>query len=143
VGTTGGIAFVDGAGRVTTGTGLNFRLNPITGGVVDGDANLPGNNPDGAISGLARGVSGTAYTNSFGGATATTQYTLDPGYATLTIGGRTNLYDINLTSGTAINLGPLDLVALTLGDSRGFQFFDTTRDGTPTHSVHLHLLVCP
>ena len=63
--------------RVTTGTGLNFRLNPSTGAPVSAT-------PDAAITGLptgSTGVSGTAYTNSFGQPLTggvTTQYTLDP-----------------------------------------------------------------
>ncbi|MBN9518679.1 DUF4394 domain-containing protein [bacterium] len=59
--------------RVTTGSGLNFRINPDTGAPV-------GAAPDTPVTGLpagSTGVTGTAYTNSFGGATATTQYTLD------------------------------------------------------------------
>jgi len=62
--------------RVTTSTGLNFRLNQLTGTAVDGDgvaspAGTPANpangtNPDGGINiaGTASGVSGAAYTNS-------------------------------------------------------------------------------
>ncbi|KYC41668.1 hypothetical protein WA1_16630 [Scytonema hofmannii PCC 7110] len=66
--------------RVVTGTGLNFRLNPITGVAVDGNAELAGINPDGSVNGLpigSVGISATAYTNSFNGTTTTTQYTLD------------------------------------------------------------------
>jgi hypothetical protein len=57
--------------RVTTGTGLNFRVNPDTGAPLG---------PDTAVTGLpagSTGVTGTAYTNGFAGTTATTQYTLD------------------------------------------------------------------
>jgi len=51
--------------RITTSTGLNFRMNQITGFPVDGDAAAPGVNPDGAINGSGvSGVSGAAYTNS-------------------------------------------------------------------------------
>ena len=97
---TGGIGFVDAAGspvdlpdvsagygldfnptvdrlRVVTGTGLNFRINPLTGAAVDGDATAVGVNTDGAIKGAATGVTATAYTNNFTGATVTTLYTLD------------------------------------------------------------------
>jgi hypothetical protein len=68
--------------RVTTSTGLNFRVTPGTGAPVDGDGNAAnGINPDAAINGSgSTGVSAAAYTNSFaqqltGG--ATTLYTLD------------------------------------------------------------------
>jgi hypothetical protein len=68
--------------RITTESGLNFRINPDTGVPVDGDGGTAGINPDGAINGLpagSTGVSATAYTNSFGQLPGgpTTQYTLD------------------------------------------------------------------
>lgn len=63
--------------RVITGSGLNMRANPITGGPVDGNTMVAGNNTDGGINGPTTTVHATAYTNSFGGTTATTQYTLD------------------------------------------------------------------
>jgi hypothetical protein len=52
--------------RVTTGTGLNFRVNPITGAPVDGNnggAVTNGTNPDGAISGAGTGLEDVAYTD--------------------------------------------------------------------------------
>src|SRR5205085_8243206 len=68
--------------RVTTGTGLNFRINPSTGAAVDADATNTGTQTDPNINGLptgSTGVTGAAYTNSFAqsGTTATTLYTLD------------------------------------------------------------------
>ncbi|QEL14969.1 DUF4394 domain-containing protein [Limnoglobus roseus] len=72
--------------RVTTDSGLNFRINPITGAPVDGDGTgltttpANGTNTDGPANGLpggSTGVSGVAYTNNFGGASKTTLYTLD------------------------------------------------------------------
>lgn len=111
VGLPGQIAFVDATGipvdlpaasagygfdfnptvdrvRVTTGSGLNFRVNPITGGPVDGNLNdtaapPAGTNTDGAINGLpagSTGVTGAAYTNNFGQPLTggvTTQYVID------------------------------------------------------------------
>ena len=101
VGAAGSIAFVDGSGtlidlptanaygmdfnptvdriRITTDTGLNFRINPNNGAPVDGDTAVPGVNPDGSISGGSTGVSANAYTNSYGQLTGgvTTLYTLD------------------------------------------------------------------
>ncbi|MFO0741628.1 MAG: DUF4394 domain-containing protein [Labilithrix sp.] len=61
--------------RVTTATGLNFRINPNTGSAVDGNSNVAGAQPDGAINGAGLGIEGVAYTNG-GGATATTEYGL-------------------------------------------------------------------
>jgi hypothetical protein len=68
--------------RVVTSSGLNFRMNPNTGTLVDGDnggaaGSVPGVNPDGAIKGPTTSVDATAYTNSIVNATVTTQYTLD------------------------------------------------------------------
>jgi Ca2+-binding RTX toxin-like protein len=69
--------------RVTTDTGLNFRINPNNGAPVDGNAGAAGINPDGVINGLptdSTGVSANAYTNSFGQPLiggVTTLYTLD------------------------------------------------------------------
>ena len=196
VGIAGSIAFVDGAAnpidfpdpattgygfdfnptvdrvRVTTGTGLNFRLNPITGASVDGDAGTAGTNPDGNINGSGvTGVTGAGYTNSFAGATVTTLYTLDSttdqlliqnppnngtqttplalgvnfsstgGFdiprtvtvaasnaaatgsatASLTVGGVTGLYTINLATGAAtlsgtIGAGATPLAGLTISN---------------------------
>jgi hypothetical protein len=111
VGAAGQVAFVDMAGapvdlppaaagygfdfnptvdrvRVTTNTGLNFRVNPNNGAPVDGNLNNTaappaGINTDGLINGLpvdSTGVAGAAYTNSYGqplGVGFTTQYALD------------------------------------------------------------------
>jgi hypothetical protein len=60
--------------RVVSVSGLNFRMNPNTGAVVDGSAD-PGTNTDGAINGGTTGVGGAAYTNNQPNATATTLYT--------------------------------------------------------------------
>lgn len=74
--------------RVVTGSGLNFRLNPNDGSAVDGNlsnaASPPGGiNTDGLINGQptgSSGVTGAAYTNSFGQPLmggVTTQYVID------------------------------------------------------------------
>lgn len=72
--------------RVTTSTGLNFRLNQLSGTAVDGDAVGLGTNPDGAINGSSvTGVSGAAYTNSVAGTAVTTLYALSDAGSQLTI----------------------------------------------------------
>lgn len=97
--------------RVVTGSGLNFRVNPITGGPVDANTGVLGNQMDGSINGPATGVQGTAYTNSFGGATVTTQYTLDSVTDSLYIQVPPN--NGTQTSGLAVTLGgaPLDFTS--------------------------------
>jgi hypothetical protein len=134
IGTPGSIAYVDALGapidlpvaaggygldfnpqvdrlRITTGSGLNLRINPITGTAIDGDAGTAGVNPDGAINGLpggSTGISAVAYTNAFGGAAATTQYTIDAASGTLFIqnppnaGTQTQPQLINTVSGALI-----------------------------------------
>ncbi|MBB5039015.1 DUF4394 domain-containing protein [Prosthecobacter dejongeii] len=89
--------------RVVTSTGLNFRVNPLTGTAVDGSTIDAGTNPDGGINGGANGVSHTAYTNSFGGTTLTTQYVLDDVNNLLFIQNPPNAG--TLTAGTPITLG--------------------------------------
>lgn len=107
VGTASQISFVDAAGtaidlpaspaasygvdfnpaadrlRITTSTGLNFRVNPNSGAAVDGDlggaaGSVAGRNTDGSVNGGTSSVGEVAYTNNAannGG--ITTQYTLD------------------------------------------------------------------
>lgn len=64
--------------RVVMGTGLNFRINPVTGEAVDGDLEADGVQPDGDINGETTDLSGAAYTNNFSTLSGgiTTLYTL-------------------------------------------------------------------
>ena len=99
--------------RVTTSTGLNFRLNPDTGAPVDGNnggsSAVTGTNPDGTINGSgSTGISATAYTDSYGAALQTTQYTLDAASDTLFIQNLPN-------TGTQILPLPTQLAGLALG----------------------------
>jgi hypothetical protein len=98
--------------RVTTGTGLNFRVNPITG--------LPGAaTPDGAINGLpggSIGVAAAAYTNNYAGTTTTTLYTIDTASDQLFIQNPPN-------NGTQTNGLPLTLNGAPL-DATGMNGFD-------------------
>ncbi len=70
--------------RVVTTGGLNFRINPNNGALMDGDlggtaGSVAGVNPDGRlnIAGSPAQAMGTAYTNNEINATLTTQYALD------------------------------------------------------------------
>jgi hypothetical protein len=146
VGATGQIAFADGAGavvdlppasagygfdfnptvdriRVTTDTGLNFRVNPDNGAPVDGNLNNtatpPANiNTDAPLNGLpggAGGVSGAAYTNSHGQPLTggvTTQYVIDAASDSLYIQNPPNSGAV--TAGVAVVLDglPLDFSAV-------------------------------
>lgn len=63
--------------RVVTDTGLNFRVNPNTGAVVDADTGTAGLQLDTNITPNTLRIGGASYTNSVQNATATTLYTLD------------------------------------------------------------------
>lgn len=90
--------------RVISQTGLNFRMNPNNGTLVDSNPILLETNPDGAANGQTTTVSGTAYTNSVpnnGG--ITTQYTLDSTTDSLYIQNPPN--DGTQTLGQAVTIG--------------------------------------
>ncbi len=102
--------------RVTTSTGLNFRVNPNTGAGVDNDANAGnGTNPDAGINAV-NGISATAYTNSFGRDTAvvgpTSQYTLDADTNTLFIQTPPNSGTQTAPLAVTLNGGALDFTAV-------------------------------
>lgn len=193
VGSTGLVAFVDASSnpidlpdvsvgyglnfnpvvdriRVVTGTGLNFRINPVTGAPIDGDTGSAGTQTDPNLNGASSVAHGDAYTNSSAGNTVTTLYTLNGttdalylqipanagtqaapiqvmlngtvldfsvvngfnipadvrvttsdtsvtsgnAYAALTVGGTTSLYDINLATGAATNMGSIGAGTTTI-----------------------------
>ena len=131
--------------RVTTSTGLNFRVNPVTGAPVDGNLNITANPPagtntDAAINGTT-GVSATAYTNSFGTggspatpAGSTTQYTLD----TQGAGGTLRLFIQNPpNAGTQTAALPVTFGGgpLSLASFNGFDIPGGVRVGTSGSAV--------
>ncbi len=68
--------------RVVASNGLNFRINPNNGALVDGNLNITANppagvNPDANINGGGGGAMATAYSNNAINVSVTTQYTLD------------------------------------------------------------------
>jgi hypothetical protein len=113
--------------RVVSNAEQNLRLNPFTGGVVDGDAVTPGIQGDGSLNylagdpffGSAPDVVGAAYTNNFNGAGSTQLFVIDALNNTLALqnppnaGGLTTIgslgvdandltgFDISGTSGIA------------------------------------------
>lgn len=74
--------------RVVASSGLNFRINPNTGALIDGNFGMStpvgGVNPDAGLSAFVGGAirpargGGTAYTNNRINVGATTQYTIEP-----------------------------------------------------------------
>ena len=162
VGAAGAVAFVDAAGmpvdlpaaatgygfdfnptvdriRVTTQTGLNFRVNPNNGAPVDGNLNDTVNPPAGtntnASINSATGVSGAAYTNSFGQSLTggvTTQYVIDSASNSLFIQNPPNSGAVS--AGVAIMIGD---VPLDFSETSGFDIpFDvrTTTSGAAVAS---------
>jgi 3D (Asp-Asp-Asp) domain-containing protein len=95
--------------RVVTSTGLNLRVNPLNGTAVDGNVMDVGTNPDGMINGGGTGVSHTAYTNSFGGATVTTQYGLDDVSDSLYIQNPPNVGTLTVGTPLTLNGTPLNI----------------------------------
>lgn len=99
--------------RVTTATGLNFRINANTGAPVDGSA-VAGTNPDQPIAGAVAGVGGIAYTNSgTNQATATTVYALNTASHALTIQNPPN-NGVQIAE-QALTLGGAPLAATDIG----------------------------
>lgn len=68
--------------RVVGQNGMNYRLNPITGGIAATDAPLFYASGD-RFAGMSPAVSAVAYTNSYFGAQTTTLYDVDPSAAAL------------------------------------------------------------
>lgn len=101
--------------RVVASNGLNFRMNPNNGALIDGNFNNtvtppPGVNPDANLNGGAGGAMGTAYTNNAINVALTTQYTLDHSNDTLYIqnspnaGTLTNALTVT-SAGAPLNFG--------------------------------------
>ena len=128
---------------MTSASGLNFRINPNNGAPVDGNLNNTaappdGINTDGLINNLplgATGVSGAAYTNSYGQPLTggvTTQYVLDAETNQLFIQNPPNAG--TLTGGVQLSVGgdPLDFTWVS-----GFDIpsdVRVTASGTPVSS---------
>jgi hypothetical protein len=101
--------------RVVSTAGLNFRMNPNNGALVDGDFGTPGSptaglNPDGGLNlgGAPSGATGTAYSNSAINTTITTQYSLNHVTDTLYIQNRPNAGTLTQALPITLDGSPLD-----------------------------------
>jgi len=141
--------------RVVTDAGQNFRLNPNTGGAVDGNGTATGTQMDGAINGGATTADDTAYTNNIVATVAmppTTQYTLDaasnalyiqnpPNNGTLTaalpitVGG--NPFDF--TSASGLDIPPGIDVAASASPATGsaYAVLASTSSGANLYRINL------
>ena len=112
--------------RVTSNTGQNLRLNPNDGTLAATDSGL-GFAVGDANAGTAPRVVGSAYTNSFAGATTTTLYAIDSNLDILAT-------QIPPNNGTLNTLGPLgfntaDLVGFDISPLSGLSFASLTAPG--------------
>ncbi len=100
--------------RVTTATGLNFRINPSNGAPVDGNGGAAGMQPDASINGSGvLGVAAAAYTNNQPNGFVSTQYTLDHVSNALYIqnmpnGGTQTLGQTVFLSGSPLDFGAIN-----------------------------------
>ncbi len=137
--------------RVVTDAGVNFRMNPNTGLIVDGnnDGTAPnpanGVNPDGPLTqgGDASRADGSAYTNNNPNAFSTVLYALDsgsnrffiqnPNTGTL-VGGATGQGTVITTDGTTPldfdGVNGFDYITATTGTAPGQAFAILTVDGS-------------
>ena len=102
--------------RVTTASGLNFRVNPNTGTAIDGDNGggvTTGTNPDGAINTGTTTVDGAAYTNNVANnGNTTTLYTLDAASNALFIQNAPNAGTQTLGQTVTLGGATLDFTAI-------------------------------
>jgi hypothetical protein len=135
--------------RITTSTGLNFRVNPNTGAAIDGNLNQTpapsGTNPDAPITGLpggSTGVSGAAHTNNFGQSLTggvTTLYTLDAAANALFLQNPPNAGSQTARRDILLNGNPLDF-----SDSGGFDIapdVSVSASGTPAVGIGYAALI--
>src|SRR5262245_3872382 len=97
--------------RVTTDTGLNFRINPNNGAPVDGNTGALGTQPDGPINGATATVDASAYTNNQPNVTVTTLYSLSAATDQLFIQNPPNNGTQTLPISITLNGNPLDFSA--------------------------------
>lgn len=92
--------------RITTSTGLNFRVS-TAGAALDGDTVANGTQPDGNINGVTMQGAGAAYTNSYEGTAITTLYIMNSATDELTIQSSPNM-------GTQVAVAPITVAGNNL-----------------------------
>jgi hypothetical protein len=113
--------------RVVSDTGQNFRVDPDTGMVVDGDPGTPGIQPDTRLS-AGSSVVACAYTNDFTGAATTTLYGIDSTSNTLVrVGGPDGTPSPQL--GDVVDIGALTFDVSPLAG------LDITANGNQAYAV--------
>lgn len=112
--------------RVVNSNGLNFRMNPNTGGPIDGNAGIAGTNPDGAINGATTTLDEVAYINNDPFATLTTLYTIDAATNSLYLQNPPNNGTQTSPVGVTVAGGPVDF--------SGVKGFDIAGSNLPADS---------
>lgn len=122
--------------RVVAGA-LNFRINPTTGGLIDGDntgltvGSVNGTNPDAAINGGSTTLYAVAYTSNELNATGTTAYGLDSNSNALYILNPPNQGTIGTSSAVTLNGSAVDFVVA------GFDILQGVNAAAPNSPVTL------
>lgn len=88
--------------RVTSFSGQNYRLNPITGGIAATDISLA-YIPNDVHEGVGARIEAAAYTNSFPGASTTTLYYYDYGFDDLVVSPNPNGGTLSTVGNTGIS----------------------------------------
>jgi hypothetical protein len=133
--------------RVVSDSGLNLRLHPDTGAVVDGDAAAAGIQPDAALAyaagdvnaGRAPAIAAAAYTYNKQDEKVTTNFAIDARQGVLVVQGSREgvLPAVSPNTGQLRTVGPLgaDLgsdIAFDIADVSNAAFAAGTRDGRST-----------
>ena len=127
--------------RVTSDADQNLRLNPNDGTLTatDGTLAYAAGDPNAAAN---PNIVASAYTNSFGGATATTLYDLDSSLDTLVIQNPPNSGTLNTVVGAGLGInaqGPagFDIQALTGGGNAAFAALSTNGADSSFYTINL------
>ncbi len=130
--------------RVVSNTGANLRLHPDTGALVDGDAALPGTQPDQALAytpgdllaGSVPSIVAAAYTYDQADEKITTEYAVDARLAYLVTQGSLGTAKpfVSPNTGLLQSVGPLKIdpferAALDISDLDNTAYLVTTRQG--------------
>ena len=138
--------------RVTGPGGLNLRLHPDTGALVDGDAQQPGLQTDGrlhyatgdAYAGRQPDISAVAYTYNAQNNQLTTNYAIDKTLGTLAVQGSLEATQPQISPNTGqlhtvgpLGLGPLADVSFDISDVSN-QALAAVRSLSPSAPTHLY-----
>ena len=132
--------------RAVSVAGQNLRVHPVTGVVVDMDANTAGLQPDGTLAFAAGGanagqnpnVAAAAYTNSVAGATSTVLYTIDTNQDVLLTQNPPNVGTLNVVGPLGVNAGDVAGFDIDGGSGTAYAALTTSRGrGSRLYTIDL------